>query len=33
MTPTDAPSLAAYLDQHGITRHKLGVFDIDGVLR
>lgn len=33
MTPTDAPSLAAFLDQHGITRHKIGVFDIDGVLR
>jgi len=33
MTPTDVPSLAAFLDQHGITRHKIGVFDIDGVLR
>ncbi len=33
MTPTDVPSLIAFLDQHGITRHKIGVFDIDGVLR
>lgn len=33
MTPTDASSLASFLDQHGITRHKIGVFDIDGVLR
>lgn len=33
MTPTDASSLASFLDQHAITRHKLGVFDIDGVLR
>ncbi len=30
---TDVPSLIAFLDQHGITRHKIGVFDIDGVLR
>ncbi len=33
MTPTDASSLASFLDQHAITRHKIGVFDIDGVLR
>ena len=33
MTPTDSSSLASFLDQHGITRHKIGVFDIDGVLR
>lgn len=31
--PTSAAELAAWLDEHGVTRHKLGVFDIDGVLR
>ncbi len=31
--PSDLSSLVAFLDQHGVTRHKIGVFDIDGVLR
>lgn len=31
--PASASELPAWLDEHGITRHKIGVFDIDGVLR
>lgn len=31
--PTSAADLEALLDAHGITKHKIGVFDIDGVLR
>ena len=31
--PTSLAELEAFLDEHAITRHKIGVFDIDGVLR
>lgn len=31
--PKDAATLLAALDEHGIRHHKIGVFDIDGVLR
>lgn len=31
--PTSAADLEVVLDQYGITKHKIGVFDIDGVLR
>ncbi|MCB9714570.1 MAG: glutamine synthetase [Myxococcales bacterium] len=31
--PASVAELPAWLDQHGVTRHKIGVFDIDGVLR
>ncbi len=33
MTTHDLPSLLAFLDTHDIKRHKIGVFDVDGVLR
>jgi glutamine synthetase len=31
--PTSIAELEAFLDEHGIRRHKIGCFDIDGVLR
>jgi glutamine synthetase len=31
--PTTLAELEAFLDEHEIKRHKIGVFDIDGVLR
>jgi glutamine synthetase len=31
--PKDAATLLAALDEHGIRHHKIGVFDVDGILR
>jgi len=33
MRPANAFELAKLLDEHGVRHHKLGVFDIDGVMR
>lgn len=33
MPPGNSIELAKLLDEHGVRRHKLGVFDIDGVMR